>query len=59
MIPRHADMVEAQHNALAAFSADDSIGAILVEGTPKAFCAGVFTVSKKVRTFSTEKSCEV
>ena len=55
MIHRHADMVEAQHNALAAFSADDNIGAILVEGTPKAFCAGAFTLGEKVRTSSTDK----
>ena len=48
MMHRHADMVEAQHNALTAFSADDSIGAILVEGTPKAFCAGAFTLSEEV-----------
>lgn len=37
---KRADMVQAQHNALTAFSADESIGAILVGGTPKAFCAG-------------------
>ena len=48
MMHRHADMVEAQHNALTGFSADDSIGAILVEGTPKAFCAGAFTLSEEV-----------
>lgn len=38
-------MVQAQHNALIAFSADESIGTILVEGTSRAFCAGMAPVS--------------
>ncbi len=35
-----ADMVEAHHAALKTFASQHDIAAILVEGVPRAFCAG-------------------